>query len=36
VGVLAGGLTDRPEMTRLAARLALIRYVQRYDYTRWD
>src|SRR5207245_8980038 len=36
VGVLAGGLIDRPEMTRLATRLALIRYVQRHDYTRWD
>ena len=36
VGVLAGGLIDRPEMTRLATRLALIRYVQRRDYTRWD
>jgi inosine/xanthosine triphosphatase len=36
VGVLAGGLIDRPEMTRLAARLALIRYAQRHDYTRWD
>jgi len=36
VGVLAGGLIDRPEMTRLATRLALIRYVQRRDYSRWD
>ena len=36
VGVLAGGLIDRPEMTRLATRLALIRYVQRHDYARWD
>lgn len=36
IGVLAGGLIDRPEMTRLATRLALIRYVQRHDYTRWD
>jgi inosine/xanthosine triphosphatase len=36
VGVLAGGLTDRPEMTRLATRLALIRYVQRHEYARWD
>jgi inosine/xanthosine triphosphatase len=36
VGVLAGGLIDRPEMTRLATRLALIRYLQRHDYTRWD
>ncbi|MBM3223689.1 MAG: DUF84 family protein [Candidatus Tectomicrobia bacterium] len=36
VGVLAGGHIDRPEMTRLATRLALIRYVQRHDYARWD
>ena len=36
VGVLAGGLIDRPEMTRLATRLALIRYVQRHDYRQWD
>lgn len=36
VGVLAGGLTDRPEMTRLATRLALIRYLQRHEYTRWE
>lgn len=36
IGVLAGGLIDRPEMTRLATRLALIRYVQRHDYSRWD
>lgn len=36
VGVLAGGLTDRPEMTRLATRLALIRYVQRHAYAKWD
>ena len=36
VGVLAGGLIDRPEMTRLATRLALIRYLQRHDYARWD
>ncbi|MGE3536704.1 MAG: inosine/xanthosine triphosphatase [Candidatus Tectimicrobiota bacterium] len=36
VGVLAGGLIDRPEMTRLATRLALIRYIQRHDYTQWD
>ena len=32
VGVLAGGLIDRPEMTRLATRLALIRYLRRHDY----
>lgn len=36
IGVLAGGLIDRPEMTRLATRLALIQYVQRHDYSRWD
>jgi len=36
VGVLAGGLIDRPEMSRLATRLALIRYLQRHDYARWD
>jgi inosine/xanthosine triphosphatase len=36
IGVLAGGRIDRPEMTRLATRLALIRYLQRHDYTRWD
>src|SRR5262245_15444791 len=34
VGVLAGGLIDRPEMTRLATRLALIRYLRRHDQTR--
>jgi inosine/xanthosine triphosphatase len=36
VGVLAGGLIDRPEMTRLATRLALIRYLQRHDYEGWQ
>jgi inosine/xanthosine triphosphatase len=36
VGVLAGGLIDRPEMTRLATHLALIRYLQRRDYERWS
>ncbi|GIX47008.1 MAG: NTPase [Candidatus Tectimicrobiota bacterium] len=36
VGVLAGGLIDRAEMTRLATRLALIRYLQRHHYQRWD
>lgn len=36
VGVLAGGLIDRPEMTRLAAHMALIRYLQRHDYTKWS
>ena len=35
VGVLAGGLIDRPEMTRLATHMALIRYVQRHDYVKW-
>ena len=35
VGVLAHGLIDRPEMTRLAVRLALIRYLRRHDYDRW-
>lgn len=36
VGVIAGGLVDRPEMTRLATRLALIRYVRRRDYDDWQ
>jgi non-canonical (house-cleaning) NTP pyrophosphatase len=36
VGVLANGLIDRPEMTRLATRLAFIRYLQRHDYARWQ
>jgi inosine/xanthosine triphosphatase len=36
VGVLAGGLIDRPEMTRLATRLALIRYLRRHDYASWQ
>ena len=35
VGVLAAGRIDRPEMTRLAAHMALIRYLQRRDYERW-
>lgn len=35
VGVLAAGLIDRPEMTRLATHMALIRYLQRHDYARW-
>ena len=35
VGVLAAGRIDRPEMTRLAAHMALIRYLQRHDYERW-
>jgi inosine/xanthosine triphosphatase len=36
VGVLAHGLIDRPEMTRLATRLACIRFLQRHDYARWQ
>jgi non-canonical (house-cleaning) NTP pyrophosphatase len=36
VGVLADNLIDRPEMTRLATRLALIRYLRRHDYERWQ
>jgi inosine/xanthosine triphosphatase len=36
VGELAGGLTDRPEMTRLSTRLALIRYLRRHNYARWQ
>jgi inosine/xanthosine triphosphatase len=36
VGVLADGLIDRSEMTRLSTRLALIRYLRRQDYTRWQ
>ena len=36
VGVLAAGLIDRPEMTRLAAHMALIRYLQRHEYERWS
>ena len=36
VGVLADGLVDRPEMTRLATHMALIRYLQRHDYDRWS
>jgi inosine/xanthosine triphosphatase len=36
VGVLAGDLIDRPEMTRLATRLALIRYLRRHDYASWQ
>ena len=35
VGVLAAGLIDRPEMSRLATHMALIRYLQRHDYTKW-
>jgi non-canonical (house-cleaning) NTP pyrophosphatase len=36
VSVLANGLIDRPEMTRLATRLACIRYIQRHAYSRWQ
>jgi inosine/xanthosine triphosphatase len=36
VGVVAGNLIDRPEMTRLSTRLALIRYLRRHDYERWQ
>jgi non-canonical (house-cleaning) NTP pyrophosphatase len=36
VGELAGGLTDRPEMTHISTRMALIRYLQRHDYDRWS
>jgi inosine/xanthosine triphosphatase len=36
VGVLADGAIDRPEMTRLATRLAFIRYMRRHDYDRWQ
>jgi inosine/xanthosine triphosphatase len=36
IGVLANSLIDRPEMTRLATRLAWIRYLQRHDYNCWQ
>jgi inosine/xanthosine triphosphatase len=36
VGVIAGGLVDRPEMTRLCTRLAWIRYVRRQAYDGWQ
>lgn len=36
VGFLAGGLVDRPEMSRLSARLALIRYLRRHEYDNWQ
>lgn len=36
IGVLANSLIDRPEMTRLATRLAWIRYLRRHDYNRWQ
>ena len=35
IGILAADLIDRPEMTRLATHMALIRYLQRHDYARW-
>ncbi len=36
IGVLAGGLSDRPEMTRICTRLAWIRYLQRQAYDGWQ
>jgi inosine/xanthosine triphosphatase len=36
ISVLANSLIDRPEMTRLATRLAWIRYLQRHNYNRWQ
>lgn len=36
VGVIAGGLVDRPEMTRLCTRLAWIRYLRRQAYDGWQ
>jgi len=36
VGVIAGGLVDRPEMTRLCTRLAWIRYLRRQAYEGWQ
>jgi inosine/xanthosine triphosphatase len=36
VGVIAGGLVDRPEMTRLCTRLAWIRYLRRQAYEAWQ
>ena len=36
VGFLAGGLIDRPEMSRLSTRLALIRYLRRREYDNWQ
>lgn len=35
IGVLAGELTDRPEMTCICTRLAWIRYLQRQAYDGW-
>jgi inosine/xanthosine triphosphatase len=36
VGVIAGGLVDRPEMTHLCTRLAWIRYLRRQAYDAWQ
>jgi inosine/xanthosine triphosphatase len=36
VGEIAGGYIDRPEMTRLCTRLALIRYLRRHAYEQWQ
>jgi len=36
VGVIAGGLVDRPEMTHLCTRLAWIRYLRRQAYEVWQ
>jgi non-canonical (house-cleaning) NTP pyrophosphatase len=36
VGEIAGGYIDRPEMTRLCTRLALIRYLRRHAYDQWQ
>lgn len=36
VGTIADGYIDRPEMTRLCTRLALIRYLRRHAYNQWQ
>jgi inosine/xanthosine triphosphatase len=36
VGVIAGGLVDRPEMTRLCTWLAWVRYLRRQAYEGWQ
>lgn len=36
IGVIAGGLADRPEMTRICARLAWVRYLRRQAYDGWQ
>lgn len=36
IGVLAGELVNRPEMTRLCTRLAWIRYLRRQAYEAWQ